>query len=137
MKTLLNPYLGFRDNAREAMTFYQTVFGGKLDMKTFKDYHASEDPSEDNLIMHAMLETDAGLTFMAADTPKKMSYVPGDNFSISLSGDNTEELTEYYDRLSVGGTVIEPLEKAPWGDMFGMVRDQFGVTWLVNIGQAK
>ena len=69
MKTLLNPYISFKDNAREAMEFYKTVFGGKLKMDTFKDFHVSQNPAEDNLIMHAMLEGDNGLTFMGADTP--------------------------------------------------------------------
>jgi len=52
MKSQLNPYLSFRDNAREAMEFYKDVFGGKITISTFKEYHASKDPAEDNLIMH-------------------------------------------------------------------------------------
>jgi PhnB protein len=62
MATQLNPYLGFRDNAKDAMEFYQTVFGGALQLNTFKEFDASEDPSEDNKIMHAVLETDDGLS---------------------------------------------------------------------------
>lgn len=73
MGTVLNPYLNFRDNAREAMEFYHSVFGGKLDMMTFKDYQASQDPSEDDKIMHSTLEAN-GMTFMAADTPNHMDY---------------------------------------------------------------
>jgi PhnB protein len=135
MPTLLNPYLNFRDNAREAMEFYRSVFGGKLDMNTFKDFGASEDPSEDDKIMHSVLEAD-GMTFMAADTPKSMDYTPGTNFNMSLSGDDEAALRGYFDKLQDGGTVIMPLEKAAWGDTFGMVVDRFGVRWLVNISQS-
>ena len=76
MQTRLNPYLSFRDNAREAMEFYRSVFGGKLTVSTFKEYHASEDPSEDNKVMHAMLEGDNGIVFMAADTPNAWTTGP-------------------------------------------------------------
>jgi PhnB protein len=137
MKTLLNPYLGFKDNARQAMEFYKTVFGGKLVISTFKEYHASEDPSEDNKVMHAMLEADNGITFMAADTPSRMEYRPGTNISVSLSGDNEAELKAYYARLSAGGQIVMPLDKAPWGDWFGMCTDKFGINWMVNIAPPK
>ncbi len=86
--TKLNPYINFKDNARQAMEFYKTVFGGKLTMSTFKEFHASQDPSEDNKIMHSTLEIENGTQFMAADTPNSMEYMPGKNISISLSGEN-------------------------------------------------
>ena len=76
MQTRLNPYLSFKDNAREAMEFYRSVFGGKLTVNTFKEFHASEDPGEDDKIMHAMLEAENGIVFMAADTPNAMGTVP-------------------------------------------------------------
>jgi len=133
MQTRLNPYLSFRDNAREAMEFYKTVFGGKLDINTFEQFHASEDPSENNKVMHAQLEAENGIIFMASDTPNSMEYKPGTNISMSLSGDNETELRGYYEKLSAGGAVTMPLEKAPWGDTFGMCADQFGINWMVNI----
>ena len=133
MTTKLNPYINFKDNARQAMEFYHTVFGGKLDMRTFKEFQASQDPSEDDRIMHAQLDTDNGMTIMGSDTPDRMEFKPGTNFSISLSGENEAELRGYWDKLVKGGTVTQPLEKATWGDAFGMCVDQFGVTWLVNI----
>jgi PhnB protein len=137
MQTQLNPYLSFRDNARQAMEFYHTVFGGKLTMSTFKEFHASQDPSEDEKIMHSTLEADNGIVFMASDTPNAMEFRPGTNMSMSLSGDNEAELRGYYEKLSAGGTIGMPLEKAPWGDMFGMFTDKFGVSWLVNITAPK
>ena len=77
MQSKLNPYIHFKSNAREAMEFYKSVFGGKLVMNTFKDFNASQDPSEDNKIMHAQLDADNGITLMGADTPNRMEYRPG------------------------------------------------------------
>jgi PhnB protein len=137
MQARLNPYLGFKDTARQAMEFYKTVFGGTLELHTFKEFQAPVDPSEDNKIMHAVLEAKNGISFMAADTPHGMEYRPGSTISMSLNGDNDAELTEYYHKLSAGGTIRQPLTKAEWGDTFGMVTDQFGVAWMVNITAAK
>jgi len=137
MQTKLNPYINFKNNTREAIQFYQSVFGGKLTMSTFKEFQASQDPSEDNLIMHAELETENGMTLMASDTPARMEYRPGNNISLSLSGENEAELTAYFQKLSAGGTITMPLTKAMWGDTFGMCTDKFGVGWLVNISAPK
>jgi PhnB protein len=133
MSTRLNPYLSFRDSAREAMDFYRSVFGGELTVSTFGEFQASEDPSEQDKVMHSMLVSDGGLVLMAADTPNSMEYRPGTNFAVSLSGEDDAELRGYWDRLSADGTVAMPLNQAPWGDMFGMCTDKFGVSWLVNI----
>jgi len=135
--TRLNPYLGFRDTAREAMEFYHSVFGGELTTSTFAEFQASEDPAERDKIMHSMLTTDSGLALMAADTPNSMDYTPGNNHSISLSGEDEAELRGYWDKLSAGGNVTMPLERAPWGDTFGMCVDKFGISWLVNIAGAQ
>lgn len=137
MSTKLNPYLGFRDTAKQAMEFYQSVFGGELTLSTFGDFQASEDPAEQAKIMHGMLVTESGLTLMGADTPNSMSYTPGDNYSVSLSGEDEAELRRFWDGLSAEGTIAMPLERAPWGDIFGMCADKFGVNWLVNIATAQ
>lgn len=138
MQSRLNPYLSFKDNAREAMEFYRSVFGGKLDVNTFAEFHASEDAAEADKVMHAALEADNGITFMASDTPNSMEYKPGASISMSLSGDDQAELTGYFEKLSAdGGTITMPLEKAPWGDTFGMCTDKFGICWMVNITVAK
>ncbi|MBG6180041.1 VOC family protein [Arthrobacter sp. CAN_A1] len=133
MTTRLNPYLNFKGNAREAMTFYQSVFAGELTMSTFDDYQATQDPSDAEKIMHGQLETEAGLVLMGADVPTGMKYTEGDNFSVSLSGEDEGELRGYWDKLSGSGSVTVPMERAPWGDSFGMCTDRYGVGWLVNI----
>jgi PhnB protein len=133
MSTRLNPYLNFRDSAREAMDFYRSVFGGELTVSTFGEFQASEDPSEQDKVMHSMLVSDGGLVLMAADTPNSMEYRPGTNYAVSLSGEDEAELRRYWEQLSADGNVAMPLSQAPWGDTFGMCTDKFGVSWLVNI----
>lgn len=133
MNVRLNPYLSFRDNAREAMTFYQSVLGGELAVSTFGEFHASDDPAEQHKVMHAQLETPDGLVLMGADTPEGMEYRPQAGVSVSLSGDDEARLRGYWERLSEGGSVTMPFEKAPWGATFGMCVDRFGTSWMVNV----
>lgn len=132
-----NPYISFKTNAREAMEFYKSIFGGKLTISTFKDFGMAQDPATENLVMHSMLEADNGITFMGSDTPPHMTYKDGARISMALSGDNTAELTGYFEKLASGGTVSVPLAAAPWGDSFGTVTDRFGIDWLVNIAGKK
>jgi PhnB protein len=132
MVTRLNPYISFRDNAREAMEFYRSVFGGELTISTFGEFGMSENPADADKVMHSMLETPNGLTLMAADTPPGMDHKPGTNISISLSGESEAELRGHWEKLSAGGAVSVPFEKAPWGDTFGMCLDKFGVQWMVD-----
>jgi PhnB protein len=131
MPSTLNPYISFKDDARAAMEFYKEVFGGELVVNTFGEF-GNTGPDADKL-MHARLETPAGYTIMAADTPEGMSFEPGNTITVSLSGDDTDELTGYWNRLADGGQVSMPLEKQMWGDFFGMCTDKFGVAWMVNI----
>jgi PhnB protein len=132
MATRLNPYVSFGDNAREAMTFYQQVLGGNLELHTFGEYGAANEPYAD-LVMHSLLETDDGLTLMAADSPPGMARTVGNNITISLSGDDGDSLRSRFNALAEGGSVDVPLEKQMWGDEFGQLTDRFGVGWLVNI----
>ena len=134
MASRLNPYISFRDNAREAMEFYHQVFGGDLKLNTFGEFGAPDADFADN-IMHAMLETPSGFALMAADTPPGMTHTPGDNITVSLSGDDADELRGYWEKLTDGGAISVPLEKQMWGDEFGMCTDRFGIGWMVNIGQ--
>ncbi|MDA3649088.1 VOC family protein [Saccharopolyspora indica] len=132
MSSRLNPYISFDGTARQAMEFYQQVFGGNLQVSTYGDAGASDVPEADK-IMHSMLETDSGFTLMASDLPPGMEHRPGNNISVSLTGDSDEELRGYWAKLSADGVVAVPLEKQMWGDVFGMCTDRFGITWMVDI----
>jgi PhnB protein len=131
----LNPYLSFDGNAREAMEYYRDVFGGTLRLNTFGEY-GSQGPDAEK-IMHGQLETPSGFTLMAADTPSGMDRHPGDTITVSLSGDEADELRGYWAKLAAGGQVTMPFEKQMWGDEFGMCIDRFGVPWMVDVGPAQ
>ncbi len=135
MTSRLNPYISFEDTARQALEFYREVFGGDLTLSTFGEAGATDGPDA-NKIMHGQLETPAGYTLMASDTPAGMDRTVGTNISISLSGDDADELRGYFSKLSKGGAVTMPLEKQMWGDEFGMCVDPFGIAWMVNITQS-
>jgi len=136
MTIRLNPYLSFRDTAREAMEFYRSVFGGTLTISTFADFQASEDPAEADKVMHAMLETPHGLVLMASATPNREELTPGSSVTVSLSGDDPE-LRTFWDRLADGAAITMPLADSPWGDSFGMLMDRFGTSWMVNIAASS
>ncbi|MEU8775498.1 VOC family protein [Streptomyces sp. NPDC048606] len=132
MGSRLNPYISFAGDARQALEFYRAALGGTLALNTYEQYGAPT-PDYNDKIMHGMLETDDGFALMAADTPPGMDHRPGNNISVSLSGDDAGALRGYWAKLSEGGTVAVPLEKQMWGDEFGMCVDRFGITWMVNI----
>ena len=134
MTSQLNPYLNFPGTAREAMEFYAEVFGGTLSVNTFGEYGTTDSPDVDK-IMHGLLETPADYTIMGADVPTGMAYEAPAGMSLSISGDDGDELRGYWEKLSDGGRVTMPLEKQAWGDEFGMCVDKFGVPWMVNITQ--
>jgi PhnB protein len=132
----LNPYISFSGDARQAVEFYRQVFGGELAVNTYGESGMAA-PGHEDKIMHAQLETPAGYTLMVSDAPPGMeSSGVGGNISISLSGDDTDDLRGYFAKLAEGGSVTMPLEKQVWGDEFGMCVDRFGIQWMVNISQS-
>ena len=136
MSTQLNPYLAFRGQAREAMTFYHSVFGGQLEFMTFADQGGmGVTDDEADQIMHSSLSVSDSVQLMGSDVP---SHMEGDlhNGRHALSGDDVDTLRGWFDGLAAGGKVEVPLEKAPWGDWFGDVTDKYGVGWMVNISGA-
>jgi len=133
MSILLNPYLHFDGTARDAITFYQSVFGGELALNTFGEMGMEGDQAQQ--VMHAQLEAPSGLVLMASDTPPGETLTPGSTVTLSLSGDDDATLRGWFEQLSDGGQIHVPLERQMWGDVFGQFADRYGVTWLVNITQ--
>ena len=130
--TTLNPYISFKNEARSALDFYQSIFGGELTVSTFGDFEGMvQDPSENDLVMHGMLTTPDGFTLMAADTPSSMPYQEPAGISVSISGDDEAKLEGFFTALADGGTTVMPFDVPPWGGRFGMVNDKFGVSWMV------
>jgi len=133
MKSVLTPYLNFDGQTGEAMTFYQSVLGGKLTMQTFAQSGMPTTDKNKDRIIHASLENDT-LSFMASDGDETQPVHMGDNIHMSIAGDDMETITKYFNGLAVGGTVNMPLAKQFWGDTYGQLTDKFGVHWMVNIG---
>ncbi len=136
MPSRLNPYLSFRGQAREALDFYRSVFGGDSTVTTFGEFGETPPGVEGTHVMHGQLETPMGFTLMVSDVPGSMDLTVGNNITVSLSGDDADALRGYWTRLSDGGTVTFPLQKQMWGDEYGQCQDRFGVPWMVNISGA-
>lgn len=139
MTLRLHGYIHFKGEARQALEFYASIFGGKTDLRTFADYHMRVPEEEQQNIMHGVLMGDNGVEFMASDAPSSMVAQIGDGSQISftLSGDDEALLRGYWEKLSDGATISAPLEASPWGDTFGQLTDKFGVEWMVDISPAQ
>lgn len=133
MAMRFNPYIHLAGRAREALEFYQSVLGGQLQISTYGEGGMSQNPAEAQKVMHGQLEAPNGFVLMVSDAPEGMPVSNTSNISLSLSGDDEAQLRRYWEGLLDGARVVEPLEKAPWGDTFGMLTDKFGIGWMVNI----
>lgn len=131
MTVQFNPYLSFRNDARAALEFYQSIFGGKLEISTFGSMGMGA-ASDADKVMHGHL-TAPDVTLMASDTPSEMVLDGGTSMSLTLSGTDATALRTYWDALTVGGEITLPLGPAPWGGEFGMCTDRFGTAWMVSI----
>jgi PhnB protein len=134
----LHPYLFFGGNCRQAMEFYQQVFGGALTMSTFGDgpAEAHQDPLANSQeqkvnIMHARLEGD--VTLLASDNPHLTSAPDRTTFSLTLEGPDAPRLSAYFEHLSQGGQITSPLQPQFWGATFGMLTDRYGIHWMISI----
>ncbi|MGW5188094.1 VOC family protein [Kribbella sp. NPDC004138] len=132
MTARVAPYLNFGGNAREAMEFYQSIFGGALEITTYADLHRAQDARQENLVAHSMLKGASGVMLMGSDAATPAEYEPGGSFSVALGGDEAE-VTAYWARLSESGTVTVPFAKSAWGALHGQCVDKFGTAWLVNV----
>ncbi|MGH2452877.1 MAG: VOC family protein [bacterium] len=134
-KVALDPYMFFAGNCREAMQFYESVFGGTLKIQTYDEVPGEKSEAMKGKVMHASL-MDGEANLMASDSPDPDSLGTG-KINLSLSGFDEEKLRTMFGRLSAGGKVNSPLKKEFWGDTFGTLTDKFGVDWMVNIAAGK
>jgi len=128
-----NVYIHFKDNCLQAMEFYKTCFGGELMVMNVADTPMAEQmPGMENLVMHAQLDA-PGVTVMASDWCAPSEYKPGNNFSVYLECTSVAEQDALYNKLLEGGAVNMPLSDTFWGSRFGMVKDQFGIDWMLSV----
>ncbi|MEP2447196.1 MAG: VOC family protein [Balneola sp.] len=132
----VNPYLNFKGNAEEAFNFYQSVFGGELDIIRFKDMDDNMGVTGDDLnkIANATLPIGAETLLLGSDAVGSWgeSFQRGNDFYINLEPENPEEAKQLFEKLSEGGQIEMPLQKTEWAEYFGMCSDPFGIRWMVN-----
>ncbi|WP_406077700.1 VOC family protein [Micromonospora sp. NBC_00858] len=134
MSVTTTTHLNFRGDARAALEFYQSVFDGHLVLVTYKDAGNVQEESEADQVMWGQVLAGNGFHVMAYDVPSKMAYDQGENsFFVSLRGKTVEEVTGYWEKLSAGASVVIPLGPAGWAPAYGMLRDRFGVVWVVDV----
>lgn len=130
----IHAYLAFDGNCAEAMRFYERVLNGKLKalLKNSETPAAEHVPAgNEDLIMHAFLEFDGG-ELMAGDAMAGEPFGGIKGVSITLSYEDTAEAKRVFDALSEGGAVTMPWSPTFWAESFGMVKDRYGVPWIVN-----
>ncbi|MFI1192431.1 VOC family protein [Micromonospora sp. NPDC020750] len=134
MGIITTTHLNFRGDAREALEFYQSVFGGQIALVTYSDAHNVSVPAEADQIMWGQVQADNGFHVMAYDVPGNQSYSPGDKpVFVSVRGQDEDEITTYWKGLSEGATVFQDLGPAGWAPLYGMLKDRFGVTWVLDV----
>ena len=128
----LNPFVRFNDaKCREAMTFYQSIFGGETTFMTLGDSPMAKDmPDKGDLIMHAELKSNK-VFFSGSDMMRDKAII-GDNVGMSLNCSSEEELREIFNKLSEGGEIFMAPEMQFWGGVFGVLTDKYGVEWMLN-----
>lgn len=132
-KAYISPYLVFSGQCEEALNFYQSILGGKIELTRFGDMPMPGGVTDGNKIMHATLQNEE-LSFMASDAMGS-DATTGTNVQLSIAGTDDAKLSGFFAGLAEGGTIDYPLAVAPWGDKFGMLTDKYGFKWMVNIGK--
>lgn len=127
-------HLNFRGTARAALDFYRSVFGGTQSLFTYAEAGAVTDPAEADQIIWGEVRSDDGFQIMAFDVPSARPWDPGiAPVFVSVRGDDPDRIAAYWAGLGEGGTVLHPLGPAAFSPLYGMVRDRFGITWVVDV----
>ncbi len=130
-------HINFQGQARAALSFYQRVFGGQLTMVSYADAGNLQQAEDAERILWGQVTGDDGIAVMAYDVPAAQTWHPGENaFFVSLRGDDRDAVGLLWDRLSDGATILHALAPSPWSPLYGMLRDRFGVTWVVDVAAA-
>jgi len=129
----LNPYLNFGGQCEKAMQFYQQCFGGELVLQRVSESSIAEQCPEgiQHQILHSTLKADS-LILMGTDMTGKEKHITGSDIAIALHGTDLEIMGQLFIQLSQSGEIIEEWSKKPWGDYFGVLKDQFGKRWMMN-----
>lgn len=134
MSVTLTPHLNFNGQARQALAFYQSVLGGRSTLVTYQDLGNVQDPARADHIVWGQVESENGVRIMAFDVAPGMPWNPGDNaFFVSLRGDTAAEISALWSKLSAGAHIVQDLAPSAWSPLYGMLKDQFGVVWVLDV----
>jgi PhnB protein len=127
-------HLNFRGDARAALEFYQSVFGGHLVVVTYGDAGPARDDAAADAVMWGQVAGENGFAIMAYDVPTSLDWNPGVTpFFVSLRSQSGDEISQHWAKLAAGATVIQPLGPAGWSPLYGMLKDRFGITWVIDV----
>lgn len=130
------PYLILGGRARQAIEHYQRALGAQVEsMQRFGDVDESCPEARRELVMHAALRAGEAL-IMLSDGPGEGPPTSPNGVSVALDFDDPDQMRACFDVLAEGGTTIEAPFQAPWGALFGVVADQFGIHWMLNCSQS-
>jgi len=132
-----SPYLFFVGSCREAMTAYQDVLGGQLDLVTAADMPDAPPDVPKDVIMHAALTLPNGGLLMASDDPTATEAGPKSGMSVYYAAADPDEAARIFKGLADGGETTLPLSETSWSPAFGMCTDRFGVPWMVGTAPAQ
>lgn len=133
-------HLNFRGQAREALGFYRSVFGGEQTVVTYGMAGVAHDAAQSDQVIWGEVVSERGMRVMAYDVQSEKAWNPGENaFYLCVRGDDADEVTSYWDGLGDGATILQPLGPSQWSPLHGMLRDRFGITWILDVmsGQAS
>lgn len=137
MSVTTTPHLNFRGDTRAALEFYHSVFGGQLVVLTNEDAHSVEVPEEATQVKFGQVIGENGFQLMAYDIPGSISYDQGDkSLFVSVRGDSAGEISDLWNRLRAGSTVLEDLAPSAFSPAYGMLQDRFGITWVLDVAVA-
>lgn len=127
-------HLNFRGNAGAALAFYQAAFDGQLTIVTYAQAGQIERDDEAGHVMWGQVTTDSGFRIMAFDVPASRPWHPGENaVFVAVAGSSADDIMAPWARLAEGGAILQPLAPAQWAPLYGMLRDRFGITWVVSV----
>ena len=127
-----HPYLFFVGTCREAMTAYQEIFGGQLDLVTAADMPDAPPEAPADAIMHAALTLPDGAMLMASDDPSATEDGPKVGMNVSYTAADADEAARVFEQLSKDGDVQLPMGETSWSPAFGMCTDRYGIPWMVG-----
>jgi PhnB protein len=134
MTIRVTPHLNFDGDARDALAFYQSVFGGDQTVVSYGDAGAAPDSAMADRVMWGQVAAANGFRIMAYDVAPDVPWAPGQNpFFVSVGGETAQEIEARWAGLIAGGAILVPLAPSAWSPLYGMVRDRFGVTWVLNV----